>query len=79
MCSCCNANYYGESGRHFFARASEHLGMTPLTGKRVTNPKKSAIIDHILLKGYHTNFKDFKRFSWKIVINLNYTEKNLFW
>ena len=26
--------------------------MIPLTGKRVKNPKKSAIIDHILLKGH---------------------------
>ena len=26
MCSCCNATYYGESERHFFVRASEHLG-----------------------------------------------------
>ena len=52
-CSCCNATYYGESERHFFVRASEHLGMTPLTGKRVKNPKKSAIFDHTLLKGHH--------------------------
>ena len=51
-CSCCNTTYYGESERHFFVRASEHLGMTPLTGKRVKNPKKSAVLDHILLKGH---------------------------
>ena len=59
MCSCCNATYYGESERHFFVRASEHLGMTPLTGKQVKNPKKSAIFDHILLKGLDTSFEDF--------------------
>ena len=56
-CSCCNATYYGESERHFFVRASEHLGMTPLTGKRVRNPKKSAIFDHILLNGHDTSFE----------------------
>ena len=39
-CSCCNATYYEDSELHFFVRASEHLGMTPLTGKRVKNPKK---------------------------------------
>ena len=38
-CSCCNATYYRESERHFILRASEHLGLTPLTGKRVKNPK----------------------------------------
>ena len=46
-CGCCNATY-GESGRHFFVRASEHLGMTPLTGKRVKNPKKSDTFDDSL-------------------------------
>ena len=33
--------------------------MTPLTGKRVKNPKKLAIFDHILLKGYDASFEDF--------------------
>ena len=46
-----NILYYGESERNLFVRASEHLGMTPLTGKRVRNPKKSAVFDHILLSG----------------------------
>ena len=59
MCSCCNATYYGESERHFFVRASEHLTMTPLTGKQVKNLKKSSIFDHILLKGHDASFKDF--------------------
>ena len=58
-CSCCNATYYGESERLFFVRASEQLGMTHLTGKRVRNPKKSAIFDHILLNGHDASFEDF--------------------
>ena len=33
--------------------------MTPLNGKRVKNPKKSASIDLILLKGHDTSFEDF--------------------
>ena len=57
-CSCCNATYYGESERHFFVGASEHLDMTPLTGKRVRNPKKSAIFDHILLNGHDVRLHD---------------------
>ena len=57
MCSCCNATHSGESERHFFAGASEHLRMTP--GKRVKNPKKSAAFDHILLKGHDPSFEDF--------------------
>ena len=33
MCNCCVATHYGESERHFFVRASKHLGMIPLTVK----------------------------------------------
>ena len=58
-CSCCNASYYSELERHFFIRASEHLGITPLTGKRVKNPKKSAILDHILLNGHDASSEVF--------------------
>ena len=57
-CSCCNATFYGESERHFFVRASEHLGMISLTGKREKNPKMSAICDHILLNGHDASFED---------------------
>ena len=59
VCSCCNATYYGESERHFHIRASEHLGITPLTGKRVVNPKKSAINDHILFKDNKCSCENF--------------------
>ena len=59
MCSCCNATYYQESKKHFSVRASEHLVMTPLTGKRIKNPKKSAITDYILLKGHDASYEYF--------------------
>ena len=60
MCSCCNADCYGESEGHFFVRASKHLDVSYLTGKRnPKNPKKSAIIDHILLKEQNASFEDF--------------------
>ena len=57
-CSCCNATYYGETERHLFARAPEHLRIPP-TQKRVKNPKKSAIMDHILLEGHNATYDDF--------------------
>ena len=59
MCSCCSATYYGQTQRHFFVRASEHLGITPLTGKFVKMPKKSAIFDHMLLDGHKASFDNF--------------------
>ena len=40
-------------------RASEHLGITPLTGEFVKLPKKSAIFDHMLLDGHKANFDNF--------------------
>ena len=33
--------------------------MTTLTEKWVKSPKKSGIIDHILMKGYEGSFEDF--------------------
>ena len=59
MCSCCNATYYGQTQRYFFLRASEHLGITPLTGKFVKTPKKSAIFDRMLLDGHKASFDNF--------------------
>ena len=59
MCSCCNATYYGETKRHLFVRASEHLGITALSQKGVKNCKKSAIIDHILLECHNATYDDF--------------------
>ena len=59
MFSCCNATYYGQSQRQFFVRASEHLGITHLTGEFVKTPKKSAIFDHMLLDGHKARFGNF--------------------
>ena len=44
--------------RHFFVRASKHLDITPLAGKRAKSPKKSAILDHILLQGEDAIFEN---------------------
>ena len=59
VCSCCNATYYGQTQRHVFVRASEHLGITPLTGKFVKKLKKSAIFDQIFVDGHKASFGNF--------------------
>ena len=46
-------------GKLIFVRASEYLGITPLTQKRLKNPKKSAIMDHILLEDHDATCDDF--------------------
>ena len=58
-CSCRNGTCYDETERQLFVQASEYLGITPLTQKRVKNPKKSAIMDHILLEGHNATYDDF--------------------
>ena len=60
--SCCNATYYGELEKHVFVTASEHLGMTPVTGKQVKN-LKSAILDLILPKGHDVSFEENNKFK----------------
>ena len=61
MCSYCNATYCGETivERCFSVRTSEHLGITPLTGKFVKTPKKFGIFDHLLLDGHKASFDNF--------------------
>ena len=58
MFSCCDTTCYGQTQRHFFVRASEHLGITPLTSKVVKTPKKSAIFD-MLLDSHKASFDNF--------------------
>ena len=38
-CNTCNAFYYGETKRHFYVRAAEHMGVSHLTNKRLKNVK----------------------------------------
>ena len=79
MCSCCNTIYYGHAQRHFFVRASEYLGITPLTSKFVKTRKRicyfwSYVICYWkVIKLVLTIF----RYFWKKAIDLNYSWRNL--
>ena len=59
MCSCCNATDYGETQRHFFVRASEHLRITFWTGKFVKTPKIFANFEYVLMDGHKVSFDYF--------------------
>ena len=49
-CGSCNAAYYGKTKRHLKVRVSEHMDVSPLTGKKVnTGFQSSAIKDHMLV------------------------------
>ena len=58
-CSVGNDIYYGKTKQHFKVRTCEHLGITPLTGKKVKSPKESAVFDHIVHTGHDASFDDF--------------------
>ena len=48
MSSNCKVTYYDKSYRHFFTRATEHMGISNLTGKRLKCFKQSAVSDYLL-------------------------------
>ena len=52
--------YWGKTKRHFKIRACEHLGITPLTGKKRKTAKESAVFDHIFYTGKNASFNDFE-------------------
>ena len=59
-CNTQNNVYYGKTKRHFKVRACEHLGITPLTGKKVKIRKESGVFDHIFYMVHNASFDDFE-------------------
>ena len=57
-CGLCNESYYGECLRHLNVRIGEHMGISPLT-KRKVQPKGSVISDHLLLCNHSPFFEKF--------------------
>jgi hypothetical protein len=47
-CRCCSASYVGQTTRHLHTRVSEHLGITPITGKLYVKILPSPAFSHIL-------------------------------
>ena len=62
-CRCCSASYVGQTTHHLHTRMSEHLGISPITGKHSTNPAMSSILCHINASGHPANFDDFQILS----------------
>ena len=68
MCSECNLTYYGKTPRHFIVRYSEHLSISPFTGKKLNRKTqlKSNVEQHIDCTK-HCNDKD----SFSIISSAN--------
>ena len=69
QCGLCNESYYGESIRHLDIRSGKHIGVSPLTGKKVKPSSNSATCDPL----HHYNFlPSFDNFSVLAHVNKNY-------
>ena len=49
MCEIYNFSYNGETNRYLKVRSGEHIGISPLTFKKVKPSKESAICNHLLI------------------------------
>ena len=60
-CGGYNATYYGKPKHHSKVRICEHLGISPLTGKKVKIDNKDLmnIPKHLLCCNYSPSFEDF--------------------
>ena len=58
-CGRCNSCYYGETDRRLKVRSGEHIGISPLTFRRVKPSKESAIRDHLLNCNNMPSFDEF--------------------
>ena len=55
----CNESCYGESIIHLDIRSGEHIGVSPLTGKKVKQSNNSADCDHLLHCDFLPSFHNF--------------------
>ena len=58
QCDSCSATYYGKTKHHFNVRMCEHLRISALTGKRISDDD-SAIKEHFLFCNHKSDFEDF--------------------
>ena len=52
-------SYYGETDRHLKVESGEHIGISPLTFKKVKPSAESSIHDHLLFCNHDPSFDNF--------------------
>ena len=62
-CRCCSVSYVDHTTRHLHTRISEHLGISPITGKPSSSPVMSSIFSHLNSTSHSANFDDFEILS----------------
>ena len=58
-CRSGRSSYYGETDRYLKVRSGEHIGMSPLTSKKLKPSRESAIRDHLLICNNVPSFDEF--------------------
>ena len=48
-CGRCNSSYYGETDRHLKVRSAEHIGISPLTVRKVKPSKRLQFVTNFLI------------------------------
>ena len=56
QCSLCNEAYYDKSIRHLNIRFWKHIGVSPLTEKKVKPSNNNVVFDHLLYCNFLTSF-----------------------
>ena len=59
----CNKSHCGGSIRHFDIRSGKHIGVTPLTKKKIKPVNNRAAHDHLLYCVYLSSFDNFSIFA----------------
>ena len=59
LCGRCNVTYYDKTYQHLSIRVSEHLGVSPLTGKKSKSKKYAAVKHHMLFCNHIVSNDDF--------------------
>ena len=59
QCGLYNESYYGGSNRQLDIRSGEHIGVSPLIGKKVKPSNNSAVCDHLLDCNFLPSFDNF--------------------
>ena len=62
-CQCCSVLYVAQTARHLHTRASDHLGVSALTEKKILNPSPSSILTHLIETGHTASPSNFKILS----------------
>ena len=62
-CQCCGALYVGQTRRHIHTCISEHMGVSPLTGKKRSVSTMSGILAHNHTTKHQISPSDFKILS----------------